>query len=49
MKIVHIDQCGDCPHRYYEGNEIWCGKENLEVDAWFIPKWCPLPNAEGDE
>jgi len=44
-KIAIIDYCGDCPHRYYKGNDLWCEKEEKETyENNTIPEWCPLEN-----
>lgn len=49
-KIAIIDYCGDCPHRFYEGNDMRCeitDKETHENNS--IPEWCQLPDAEGKQ
>ena len=44
-KTVDIQYCGDCPHRYYKGNQLWCEKENRAASEHSgIPEWCPLPD-----
>lgn len=46
-KIAIIDYCGDCPHRYYKGNDLYCELEEKEThENNPIPDWCPLPDKE---
>jgi hypothetical protein len=45
-KLVMIEYCGDCPHRFYKGNDLFCDKtdkQTTEGDSLTgIPEWCPL-------
>ena len=42
-KIDIIDYCGDCSHKYYEGNILFCEIEEKETyENNPIPDWCPL-------
>jgi hypothetical protein len=46
-KIVKIFYCGDCPFRFYDGNDLCCElTENDKViyENASIPDWCPLPD-----
>lgn len=47
MKTVNIEHCGDCPHRYYEGNDLYCEETSLKTSENApIPSWCPLTDAK---
>jgi hypothetical protein len=45
-KIVEIEYCGDCPHRYYKGNDLCCELDILYDRVIYenkpIPDWCPM-------
>ena len=45
MKSVSIEYCGDCPYRFYEGNELFCELTDILTTEGEIPEWCPLPDA----
>ena len=44
LRVVEVEFCGDCTHRYYKDNDLYCGKTNKETgENLLIPNWCPLP------
>lgn len=49
MKNVDIEYCGDCPHRFYKNNDLFCGKTDRQTTEGDtrnqIPEWCPLPDS----
>lgn len=43
-RIVEIEYCGDCPHRFYKGNDLFCELTDKQTgENTIIPDWCPLP------
>jgi len=47
MKTVDIEYCGDCPYRFYKGNDLCCEKtedDRVTYENNPIPEWCPLPD-----
>lgn len=45
-KIVEIFSCGDCPHRFYKGNDLCCElTEDDKVTNDPIPDWCPMDDS----
>lgn len=46
-KLVQIQHCGDCPNRFYEGNDLYCELTTNHVyENGNIPKDCPLPDVK---
>lgn len=45
-KIDIIENCNDCSEKYYECNDLHCGKtgEKININKK-IPNSCPLPDA----
>ena len=44
-KVVVIEFCGDCPNRFYKGNDLCCEKmedDRVTGENAPIPEWCPL-------
>lgn len=49
-KIDYIQHCGDCSHRYYEGNDLHCDLTGEKVsENGFIPDTCKLEDAPKQE
>ena len=53
-RILVIDACQSCPYLLVDLSLCWCefgGTENereIKIDVCCtIPRWCPLPKAEG--
>lgn len=47
MKIDLIEFCGDCSHRFYNQNDLYCeltDKKTYENNS--IPDWCPKIEAD---
>ncbi len=46
MVLVNIEYCGDCPYRFYKGNDLYCDKTDRQTtkgdSRLKIPDWCPL-------
>ena len=46
-KIDIIEYCGDCSHRYYKHNSLYCEETGDKVDEYHpIPDDCPLEDSE---
>ena len=46
--IKEVDKCMDCADWDYPENRDFCKKKRRMIpdDAYEIPSWCPLPDAE---
>jgi len=47
-KVVEIKHCGDCPDRYFVGNQVRCALMKQDTTELSIPEWCPLPVWHGE-
>lgn len=44
MKIIEVENCGDCPYRDGMGCSLMPSRDIMDIKK--VPDWCPLPEED---